>query len=60
MHKGTMMENVSGLWGTVMLGGPLFVLGVFVWVKVQTASRTRDDDPAPSLDNPPNGMNGHD
>ena len=54
------MENVSGLWSTVILGGPLLVLGVLVRVKLQTASKARDDDPAPSLDNPPNGMNGHD
>jgi hypothetical protein len=54
------MNNLAGLWGIVIVGGPVALLIAFVWAKTRTTSKTRADDPDTAWDDPSKGMPGHD
>ncbi|CAN5306023.1 hypothetical protein BH10PSE1_BH10PSE1_13490 [soil metagenome] len=54
------MDNLSGLWGIVIIGGPLVLVAALAWAKFRTGPKTRDDDPATPSDDPSKGMTGHD
>jgi hypothetical protein len=48
------------LWGLVIVGGPLLLLGALIFAKVQSGRRAKDIDPGTPSDDPSRGMPGHD
>lgn len=48
------------LWGLVIVGGPLLLLGALIFAKVQSGKRAKVVDPETASDDPSKGMPGHD
>jgi hypothetical protein len=53
------MDNLSILWGAVIIGGPILLVSALIWAKLRTGPKTRRDDPNTPSDDPAKGMKGH-
>ena len=55
-----MKDNISWLWGVVIIGGPVLLAGAIAWAKLRSAPKTQADDPDTPADDASKGMMGHD
>ena len=53
-------SHAGALWGLVIIGGPVVLLGAVIWGKLHNRPASRDLDPATPSDDPSKGMSGHD
>ena len=53
------MDNLSALWGLVIIGWPIILVSALIWAKVRTGAMTRREDPHTPSDDPSKGMKGH-